>query len=101
VTLPRHVAAAGEWPTTTEAGYPSVDISVWSGLFAIKGTPEPIYRKVIKDIGDILADPGFRERLAAVGGEIGTASGDAFVQLIADETEIVRKIVTEASIRIQ
>lgn len=101
VTLTNRVPASGDWPAASEVGYPNVNISVWSGLFAVKGTPAAIISKIETDVKEILADEDFRERLRAVGGEVGGVSGAAFSKLIADETETIRKIVTEANIRVQ
>jgi tripartite-type tricarboxylate transporter receptor subunit TctC len=101
VTLKDRVPASGDWPVASEVGLPNISISVWTGLFVVKGTRPDIIAKIEKDVKEILADKDFAERLRSVGGEVGGVSGPAFAKLIADETEIVRKIVTEADIKIQ
>jgi tripartite-type tricarboxylate transporter receptor subunit TctC len=75
---PKRAAAAPDVPTLKELGY-DVEFSIWVGLFAPKGTPEPViarlraetkkaveneqFKKSINNIGDVVAyldQPEFR-----------------------------------------
>ena len=38
-------------PSMAEAGYPDVDIHLWSGFFVPAGTPEPIVTKLTAELG--------------------------------------------------
>jgi len=98
VTSPTQSAVAAGWPNSAELGYPRVDISVWSGLFARTGTPPSILAKIEADVKEILADPEFRQRLLAAGSEVSDAAGDVFVKKIAVESDAIRKVVTDAKI---
>lgn len=51
-----------EVPTTTEAGYPQVQASIWFGLAAPAGTPREIVDKLCSDARDALSDPAFTGR---------------------------------------
>jgi tripartite-type tricarboxylate transporter receptor subunit TctC len=42
----RRVAALPEVPTFKELGYPDAEFYIWAGLFAPKGTPEPVLAKL-------------------------------------------------------
>jgi len=46
ITSAKRILSAPDWPTVAEAGYPDVDISVWIGLFALKGVPGEIIEKI-------------------------------------------------------
>ena len=42
----KRVAALPEVPTFKELGYPDAEFYIWAGLFAPKGTPEPVLAKL-------------------------------------------------------
>jgi tripartite-type tricarboxylate transporter receptor subunit TctC len=66
----KRLAAAPDIPTADEAGLPGFHISLWSALWAPKGTPKDIIVKLNAALMDALADPAVRKRLADVGLEI-------------------------------
>ena len=47
--------------------YPGYEVTIWQGLFAPVGTPEPIVARLRAEVNAILAQPDFAERLAAAG----------------------------------
>src|SRR5438477_10479868 len=49
-TYETRITAAPEIPTTKAAGYPAVAISHWAGLFAPKGTPQPIIERMNREL---------------------------------------------------
>jgi tripartite-type tricarboxylate transporter receptor subunit TctC len=44
-------------PTFKEAGYPGVEFYIWAGLFAPKGTPEPVVNKLRDAMRQAMKDP--------------------------------------------
>ena len=62
--------ALPDLPTADEAGVPGIHISVWTGLWAPKGTPRDIVAKLNAAVVQTLADPAARQRIADVGFEI-------------------------------
>jgi tripartite-type tricarboxylate transporter receptor subunit TctC len=70
VTAKNRFAAAPDIPTVDEAGVPGLHIAGWFGLFAPKGTPKDVIRKLNAAAGEALGDPNVRARLADVGQEI-------------------------------
>jgi tripartite-type tricarboxylate transporter receptor subunit TctC len=69
VTAKIRLATAPDIPTADEAGLPGLYSSVWSGLFAPKGTPKDVIAKLNSAIVSALADPSVRQRIADVGME--------------------------------
>jgi len=67
VTAERRLAAAPNLPTVDEAGLPGLYISLWSGLWAPKGTPTDIIAKLNAAVVEALADPVVQKRLAELG----------------------------------
>lgn len=57
-----------EVPTVAESGVPGYQYYVWFGLWAPKGTPEPIIEKLHAALEKALADPGVIRRIAASAG---------------------------------
>jgi len=57
-------------PTTTEAGLPQFNLTVWFGLSAPKGTPKPIIDKLNKALGVALNDPNVVKRFADLGYDV-------------------------------
>lgn len=53
-------------PTLAESGFKGLDLDGWSGLFAPRGTPAAIVRRLNEEVNGILADPEFRAYLAGV-----------------------------------
>src|SRR5262249_58974311 len=43
------------WATPRDAGIPDLDASIWVGLFAPKGTPQPIVDQINKEVRATLA----------------------------------------------
>lgn len=54
-------------PTMNEAGLPGLELQVWHGLYAPKGTPDPVVAKLADGLRQALKDPQLRERFATLG----------------------------------
>ena len=70
VTSPTRLATAPQVPTTAEAGLPSLVMSVWHGIWAPRGTPQPVIDKLNAALKVALNKPEVRERLAKMGQEV-------------------------------
>ena len=67
VTASARLPSAPDIPTVAEAGLPSLDISVWYGLWAPKGTPKEIITKLNAAAVQALSEPAVRQRFAELG----------------------------------
>jgi tripartite-type tricarboxylate transporter receptor subunit TctC len=71
VTSATRMRILPEVPTMAEAGFPGgMEFSLWSALFAPKGTPRAIIDTVNRAVVASLADPKVRERLESQGMDI-------------------------------
>jgi len=70
VTARRRLASAPDIPTVDEAGLPGFYITVWSGMWAPKGTPQDVISKLNAAVVDALADKAVQGRLADLGQEV-------------------------------
>jgi tripartite-type tricarboxylate transporter receptor subunit TctC len=77
VTTPARAAALPEVPTTTEAGYPNVTVTVWNGFFVPAKTPKAIADKLGETILAVAAMPDVKARLGQLGFEPTSIAGEA------------------------
>ena len=87
-------------PTAAEIGVPSWLVSTWYGVWAIKGTPEPIVKRMYDEIVKALGTPKlqtiWKEQLAQVGGEVPAD----FAKRIRAEIEKWQKVVAAAGVKL-
>ncbi len=69
VSAGERLAALPNVPTAKEAGL-DYQMSVWAGIFAPKGTPQPVVDKLAAALDRALDDKGVAERLNKLGGSI-------------------------------
>ena len=69
VTTEKRVPSLPDVPTTAEAGLPDFRIGIWHGLYAPKGTPQPVIDKVAAALQGALKDPNVIARFADLGTE--------------------------------
>jgi len=67
VTDSKRVEQAADIPTVDEAGLPNFHMTLWSGLWAPKGTPKEIIAKVNAAALDAMKDPQTRKNLENLG----------------------------------
>src|SRR5215813_13537831 len=70
VTANTRLASAPEIPTVDEAELPGFYISIWSGMWAPKGTPKDVVAKLNAAVVGALADRTVRQQLADLGQEV-------------------------------
>jgi tripartite-type tricarboxylate transporter receptor subunit TctC len=63
-------SALPQVPSAKEAGLPGYQLSIWSAVFAPKGTPKPIVDKLSAALNKALDDPAVVKRLADLGGTV-------------------------------
>jgi len=67
VTTPERVKSLPDIPTTTEAGMPDLQVSVWHGLYVPKGTPQDVVQKLSEALKVALADQAVIDQMAKLG----------------------------------
>ena len=70
VSAEQAVAALPNVPPAKDAGAPAYRMSIWSAVFAPKGTPAPIVDKLAKALDATLDDTATSERLVTLGGTV-------------------------------
>jgi tripartite-type tricarboxylate transporter receptor subunit TctC len=88
-------------PSMAEAGYPEVNIGLWSGLFVVTGTPPAIASKLAAESRRALADPGVREKLKAMAVNPGGGPGEEFRQRIDGDIKLFADVVKAANLKFE
>jgi tripartite-type tricarboxylate transporter receptor subunit TctC len=85
ITSPKRVAAAPDIPTFAESGYPAFDLTLWYGMVAPKGVPEPIVRKLNQVLRAALAAPDVQQALRSAAAEPVSSSPEEMLQFVQKE----------------
>jgi tripartite-type tricarboxylate transporter receptor subunit TctC len=88
-------------PTMAEAGYPDVNVSLWSGVFAPAATPAPIVAKLQEALSEAIQDPGVSAKLKNMAVNPGGATAAQFKDIIASDTAKFREVVQAAHLKFE
>ena len=98
----QRISALPEVPTFKELGYPGAEFYIWAGLFAPKGTPEPVLAKLREAMRAVVADPDFKAAMTKLETPITFKQGqefrtffDADARRLAEGVRRVGKIETK------
>jgi len=103
VTAKARSSAAPDIPTAAEAGYP-MEVSIWHGLWAPKGTPPEIIARLNAAAIATFQDPDIRRRMEDLGQDIPTPAEMAPAAFAAfHKAEYARwaKILEAANVKIE
>jgi len=67
VTSSQRVASLPDVPTLQEQGLKGADVGIWHGLYAPKGTPQPVLDKLVSAMQAALKEPEVRQRFTDLG----------------------------------
>jgi len=92
----KRVAALPDVPTFKELGYPDAEFYIWAGVFAPRGTPEPVLAKLRETLRVAVADPDFKGAMDKLETPIVFKQGEEFARFFeADARRLaagVRKV---------
>jgi tripartite-type tricarboxylate transporter receptor subunit TctC len=97
---PARPAALPDVPTLAEAGFTGFDTTVWFGLMAPGGTPQPIIDKLYSETARVLAQDAARKHLQDLGMEIVANAPPEFAAKIKTEIPQWAKLIKDAGIRV-
>jgi len=88
-------------PSMAEAGYPDVDVQLWSGVFAPAATPAAVVAKLQKAFAQAIADPGVSQKLKAMAVNPGGATPEQFKHIIESDVAKYRDVVKAANLKFE
>ncbi len=103
ITAKTRSPAAPEIPTAAEAGFP-MEVSIWHGLWAPKGTPPEIIARLNAAAIATLQDLEVRKRLEDLGQDLPTTAEmapAAFAAFHKEEYERWKKILLAANVKVE
>lgn len=96
VAASQRLAALPNVPTVAESGFPAIDAELnrsWWGLFAPRGTPDPVIQRMASEYRTALADPEVQARLRDAGLiSIGNSPAE-FASMLPDQATKWQSIV--------
>jgi tripartite-type tricarboxylate transporter receptor subunit TctC len=104
VTAKERTTAAPDLPTTAEAGFPGIEVTIWHGLWAPKGTPPDVIGKLNAAAVAALKDPEIRRRLEDLGQDIPTPEQmqpAAFGAFQRAEFDKWKPIIEKANVKVE
>jgi len=88
-------------PSMAEAGYPEVNIGLWSGVFVSASTPPAIAHKLDTEVRRALADGGVREKLKAMAVNPGGGPSEEFRKKIDGDIKVFADVVKAANLKFE
>jgi tripartite-type tricarboxylate transporter receptor subunit TctC len=104
VTANARLAAAPDIPTVDEAGVPGLHVAVWHAIWAPKGTPQAIVRKLNGAVATALDNPEIRKRLVDISQELfppDQVTSEALAAFHAAEIATWRPIIKASSSKVE
>ena len=101
ITSPERNEALPDVPTTTEAGLPDVQVSVWHGMYVPKDTPDEVVQALTAALQAALTDQNVIDQFAALGTTpvpADQATPEAHTAKLQEQIELWRPIIEEAGV---
>jgi tripartite-type tricarboxylate transporter receptor subunit TctC len=86
-------------PTVAESGMPGFQALSWSGLSAIKGTPQPVVDKLEAAMKKIMTSPEIKQRLESVGFVVPQPGGKVYGDFVKAEIDLWAKVIKTGGIK--
>ena len=85
-------------PTAAEQGYPSLNVTIWAGLFAPTGTPPAIVEFLAGEIRKVLAVAEARKSITELGVEIVEMPRDEFARVVQADVRRWAQVIREGNL---
>lgn len=87
-------------PTVQEAGVPGYEVRTWYGIWAIRGTPQPIKDRMYKDIVAAISHPDLKRIWAEQGADAGGMPPAEMEKIVKVEIAKWAKVVKDAGAKV-
>ena len=88
-------------PTIAESGYKGFEALSWSGISAIKGTPQPIVDKLEAAIAQAMNSDAIKQRMGSVGFIIPEQGSKHYTAFVKKEMDTWTRVIKTAGIKPQ
>ncbi len=94
-------ASLPDVPSVAESGYPGFDVSLWLGIFAPRGTPVAVIKRLESELNSIAQMPEVKEQLERSGAEARTSTAAGLAKLVKADIELYRRVIKAAGIKVE
>ncbi|MDP2065625.1 MAG: tripartite tricarboxylate transporter substrate binding protein [Burkholderiaceae bacterium] len=88
-------------PTIAESGYRGFEALSWSGISALKGTPQPIVDKLEAAVRQAMQSEAIRQRMSAVGFIIPEQGAKPYAAFVEQQIDTWTRVIKTANIKPQ
>jgi tripartite-type tricarboxylate transporter receptor subunit TctC len=88
-------------PTIAESGVPGFDFSLWFGIWAPTGVPQPVIAKIAQSIRTAANDPALKAKLVSLGNEPMDMTPAQFAKFVREEIATGATVLKAAGIKPQ
>jgi tripartite-type tricarboxylate transporter receptor subunit TctC len=88
-----------EVPTIAESGFPGFQALSWSGISAIKGTPQPVIDKLDAALNKIMTSAEIKQRLETVGFVVPQPGAAPYTKFVQSEIDLWTKVIKTGGIK--
>lgn len=88
-------------PTIAESGVPGFEFSLWFGIWAPTGVPQPVIAKIASSIKEAGSDPVIKAKLAGLGNEPMEMTPAQFAKFVREEIKTGAMVLQAAGIKPQ
>ena len=86
-------------PTMTEAGFPDVNVSLWSGFFVPTGTPKAIVDKLHKELNAVITQTEVKDKLRGMAVRPTGTGTEEFSRIIAEEQKMWSGVIKAGNLK--
>jgi tripartite-type tricarboxylate transporter receptor subunit TctC len=101
VTGPGRSALLPELPTVAASGVPDFQAMGWFGVFTAGKVPPAVLAALRTAVGQAMASPEIRDKLAALGAEPQSGASAELKTLLRRETAVWSKVIQDSGITLQ
>jgi tripartite-type tricarboxylate transporter receptor subunit TctC len=99
VTTDKRYPLLPDVPTTSEAGFPGIEVTSWNGLMVPSGTSRDIVSKISAEVARIAGAPEMRARIIELGFQPVAMSVSDTENLIRVDVERWAKVIRDTGIK--
>ena len=86
-------------PTVAESGFPGFQALSWSGISALRGTPQPIVDKLEATLRKVMTSAEIRQRLEGNGFVVPAPGAKAYTDFVKSEIDLWTRVIKTAGIK--
>ena len=100
VTSTKRSIAMPEVPTSSQAGLPGFELSLWVGLFGPQKLPATISERLSREVNRILSEQDMQEKLRTVNIEFIPNTPEQFTNFLATDTPRWGKLIRDIGVKV-